>query len=72
VIDRIPIFVQTVKHLLVAKGFVVLPKSVTPARIATNFTGAIAAAAKLEPADIEQLDSLAAGGKQRRYIFPAF
>lgn len=71
-IDRIPIFVQTVKYLLVAKGFVVLPKSVTPARIATNFTGAIAAAAKLEPADIEQLDGLAAGGKQRRYIFPAF
>jgi len=72
VIDRIPIFVQTAKHLIVAKGFVVLPKSVTPARIATNFTGAIAAAANLEAADIEQLDGLAAGGKQRRYIFPAF
>jgi len=72
VIYRIPIFVQTVKHLLVAKGFVVLPKSVTPARIATNFAGAIAAGAKLEAADIEQLDGLAAGGKQRRYIFPVF
>jgi len=50
----------------------VLLKSVTPARIATNFTGAIAAAAKSEAADIEQLDSLAAGGQQRRYIFPVF
>jgi len=70
--DRILISVQIVKYFLAAKGFVVLPKSVTPARIATNFTGAIAAAAKLEAADIEQLDGLAAGGKQKRCAFPAF
>lgn len=55
---------------LFAKGFVVLPKSVTPARIAANFTGAIAAAAKLEAADIEQLDGLAADGKQKRFVTP--
>jgi len=59
-----------VKLLLVAKGIVVLPKSVTPARIATNFTGAIAAAKKMEAADIEQLDNLAASGKQTRFVFP--
>jgi len=70
--DRILFSVQTVKYLLVAKGFVVLPKSVTPARIAANFTGAIAAAEKLEAADIEQLDGLAADGKQKRCAFPAF
>ena len=45
-----------------------LPKSVTPARIASNFTGALAAADKLssDVADLQTLDGLAAGGKQKR------
>ncbi|TFK38255.1 NADP-dependent oxidoreductase domain-containing protein [Crucibulum laeve] len=55
---------------LVAKGFVVLPKSVTPARILSNLTGAITAAERLETADIEKIDALAPGGKQRRFITP--
>ncbi|PPQ74919.1 hypothetical protein CVT26_011355 [Gymnopilus dilepis] len=55
---------------LVAKGIVALPKSVTPARIASNFTGAIAAAEKLDAADLEKLDGLAAAGKQKRFITP--
>ncbi|KAF8958162.1 NADP-dependent oxidoreductase domain-containing protein [Flammula alnicola] len=55
---------------LLAKGFVVLPKSVTPARIASNFTGALAAAEKLDAADIEKLDGRAASGKQKRFITP--
>jgi glycerol 2-dehydrogenase (NADP+) len=54
----------------VAKGIVVLPKSVTPARIASNFKGALAAVEKLQPADLESLDGLAASGKQKRFITP--
>jgi glycerol 2-dehydrogenase (NADP+) len=50
---------------------VALPKSVTPARIASNFTGALAGAEKLDAADIEHLDGLAAGGKQKRSAVPA-
>ncbi|GLB42464.1 putative aldo keto reductase [Lyophyllum shimeji] len=55
---------------LVAKGYVVLPKSVTPSRIASNLAGSLAAAQKLEVADIAELDGLAAGGKQKRFITP--
>lgn len=55
--------------IIVNKGFVVLPKSVTPSRVAANFTGALAAAEKLDAADIGSLDGLAAGGKQKRSIF---
>jgi glycerol 2-dehydrogenase (NADP+) len=53
---------------LVAKGIVVLPKSITPARIISNFTGAIAAANKLrfDATDLQTLDNLAASGKQKR------
>jgi len=50
----------------------VLPKSVTPARIETNFTGALSAAAKLDAADIKELDGLAAAGKQKRCVFVCF
>lgn len=54
--------------ILVAKGIVVLPKSVTPVRITSNFTGAFAAANKLrfDIADLQTLDDLAASGKQKR------
>ncbi|KAF8997112.1 NADP-dependent oxidoreductase domain-containing protein [Cyathus striatus] len=55
---------------LVAKGVVVLPKSVTPARIASNLTGAVAASKKLDSDDIKKLDGLAAEGKQKRFITP--
>ncbi|KAF8964918.1 NADP-dependent oxidoreductase domain-containing protein [Flammula alnicola] len=55
---------------LLAKGIVVLPKSVTPARISSNFTGALAAAEKLDAADVEKLDGRAASGKQKRFITP--
>jgi glycerol 2-dehydrogenase (NADP+) len=54
--------------ILVAKGIVVLPKSVRPVRITSNFTGALAAANKLrfDVADLRTLDGLAASGKQKR------
>ncbi|KAG5638581.1 hypothetical protein H0H81_011801 [Sphagnurus paluster] len=55
---------------LVAKGFVVLPKSVTPSRIASNLTGPLVAVQKLEKEDIAVLDGLAAAGKQKRFITP--
>ena len=47
-----------------------LPKSVTPARIASNYTGALAAASKLSADDLAKLDSLAAAGKQKRFVAP--
>ena len=54
----------------VAKDIVVLPKSVTPARIASNFHGALEAGAKLKanPDDLAKLDGLAAAGKQLRFV----
>ena len=55
---------------IVAKNIVILPKSVTPSRIASNYNNAIVAASKLEPAEIEKLDGLAASGKQKRFITP--
>ncbi|KZT04531.1 Aldo/keto reductase [Laetiporus sulphureus 93-53] len=55
---------------LVAKDIVTLPKSVTPARIASNYRGALTAAAKLTKEDIEALDGVAAAGKQKRMIAP--
>ncbi|KAF8878717.1 NADP-dependent oxidoreductase domain-containing protein [Infundibulicybe gibba] len=55
---------------LLAKGVVILPKSVTPARIASNMTGAMIASQKLTAADTERLDGLAASGKQRRFVTP--
>lgn len=53
-----------------------LPKSVTPARIASNYLGPLEAAEKLKahPEDIAKLDGLAASGKQhrsaKRFFFP--
>ncbi|KAH7887194.1 NADP-dependent oxidoreductase domain-containing protein [Phlebopus sp. FC_14] len=55
---------------LLTKKVVVLPKSVTPARIESNFVGANAAYAKLTSEDIAKLDDVAAGGKQKRLIMP--
>ncbi|KAJ6532960.1 Aldo/keto reductase [Mycena capillaripes] len=55
---------------LVAKDIITLPKSVTPSRIASNVNGGLAALAKLQPADLEALDGLAAAGKQKRFIMP--
>ncbi|KAF8605072.1 Aldo/keto reductase [Ceratobasidium sp. AG-I] len=51
----------------VAKGHIVLPKSVTPARIESNLK-----AATLDTSDVEKLDSLAASGKQQRFVKPAW
>lgn len=51
----------------VAKGHIVLPKSVTPARIESNLK-----AAALDASDVEKLDSLAASGKQQRFVKPAW
>jgi len=55
---------------LLAKDIVILPKSVTPARIASNFSGAAKAAKKLTKEDIQALDGVAASGKQKRLITP--
>jgi hypothetical protein len=53
----------------VAKDIIILPKSVTPSRIAANKIGALDALSKLDKEDIEKLDGLAAAGKQRRFAF---
>jgi len=58
-----------VAYLLV-KGYIVLTKSVTPARIMSNLTGPINAAKKLDESDIKTLDGLAASGKQKRFVTP--
>jgi glycerol 2-dehydrogenase (NADP+) len=55
-------------HWKVAKGAVILPKSVTPARITSNYKGAIAAVEKMDNADIQKLDGVAIGGKQKRLV----
>jgi glycerol 2-dehydrogenase (NADP+) len=54
----------------VAKGIVALPKSVTASRIESNFNGAIEASTKLIDKDIQVLDEVATGGKQKRFIRP--
>jgi len=50
-----------------SKDIVVLPKSVNTVRIASNLRGTLDGAGKLEKSDVERLDGVAAGGKQKRY-----
>lgn len=46
-----------------------LPKSITPSRIASNNAGGLAAAKILDKSDLAILDGLAANGKQKRSVF---
>jgi glycerol 2-dehydrogenase (NADP+) len=55
---------------LLAKDIVILPKSVSLTRIASNMKGAITAAQKIDKSDMEKLDKVAANGKQKRLIMP--
>ncbi|KAH8082830.1 Aldo/keto reductase [Cristinia sonorae] len=55
---------------LVAKGIVVLPKSVTPSRILSNIKGTLAAVEKLTKEDIAELDAVEANGKHVRVVTP--
>lgn len=48
----------------------VVPKSVTPSRIASNVQGAADFAKRVDKADILILDNVAANGKQKRFIMP--
>ena len=61
--NRWPRDAQTVR-----KDIVVLPKSVTPERISSNYTGATKAAKRLDDSDVKTLDGLAANGKQKRSV----
>jgi glycerol 2-dehydrogenase (NADP+) len=56
----------------VAKGTVVLPKSVTPKRIASNIKDALEVKAHLDAdqEELKKLDAIAPGGKQHRFIKP--
>ena len=51
---------------------VVLPKSVTPKRIASNIKNALDVKARFdkEPEEVKKLDSVAPGGKQHRFVKP--
>ena len=51
-----------------SKNIVVLPKSVTPARITKNLEGPLKV--KLSPEDIALLDAQAPDGKQQRFVMP--
>ncbi|EIW78172.1 Aldo keto reductase [Coniophora puteana RWD-64-598 SS2] len=55
---------------LLKKDIVVLPKSVTPARIKTNLDNTITAYEKLTEEDVAVLDAVAANGKQKRLVTP--
>jgi len=57
---------------LLAKNIVILPKSVNEARIKSNYDGAVAAAQKLTKEEVKTLDGVAASGKQKRLIMPAW
>jgi glycerol 2-dehydrogenase (NADP+) len=51
----------------VSKGHVVLPKSVTPARIEENLR-----TVKLDGADLEALDNIHKAKGLRRFVYPQF
>ncbi|KAG8816107.1 hypothetical protein FRB91_000670 [Serendipita sp. 411] len=53
---------------LLAKGVIILPKSVTPSRIADNYAKPLSVT--LTPEELERLDTLAENGKQSRFIRP--
>jgi len=57
---------------LLAKGVVVLPKSVTPARIASNISDSLKVKKQLEadPEELKKLDGIAASGKLHRFVRP--
>ncbi|KAM6502931.1 NADP-dependent oxidoreductase domain containing protein [Amanita muscaria] len=55
---------------LLAKDIVILPRSVSNTRIASNLKGALAASEKLDASELEHLDGLAASGKQKRFVAP--
>ncbi|KAH8834917.1 NADP-dependent oxidoreductase domain-containing protein [Flagelloscypha sp. PMI_526] len=55
---------------ILAKGWVLLAKSITPSRITANLKGAPEGAATLTAEDIAKLDGVAAGGKQHRFVKP--
>ena len=54
------------------KGVVVLPKSVTPTRIASNITDPLDIRKRLEadPEEVKKLDGIAASGKLLRFCRP--
>jgi hypothetical protein len=52
----------------VAKKIVALPKSANKERIASNFKDAVAVSKALDTSDIEELDGIAASGKQTRRV----
>ena len=54
--------------LIVHKDIIVVPKSVTPSRIADNISKPLSV--KLSPEEFARLDALAEGGKQQRFIKP--
>lgn len=58
----------TTFEFTVKKDIIVLPKSVTPARIHSNLVDTLKVLPKLDSADIERLDGVAASGKQKRCV----
>jgi glycerol 2-dehydrogenase (NADP+) len=55
-----------------AESLYTVPKSVSPARIKSNLDNTLATAKKLKenPTDLEELNGVAASGKQHRFIMP--
>jgi len=57
-----------IEIFIVHKEIIVVPKSVTPSRIADNISKPLSV--KLSPEEFARLDALAEGGKQQRFIKP--